>query len=111
LLSLALADRDPHQYPDPATADFDRPDRTSHLAFGSGAHRCVGARIATQALTVALREWHAAIQDYTVAAGARPHTAGGAVWSLETLPLTWTPRDVPVPRHDLRQVQSQGGPL
>lgn len=96
LLSLALADRDPHQYPDPATADFDRPDRTGYLAFGSGSHRCVGARIATQALTAALREWHATIQDYTVADGAHPRTAGGAVWSLDTLPLTWTVRDMPI---------------
>lgn len=115
LLSLALADRDPYQYPDPGEADFDRPDRTSHLAFGSGAHRCVGARIATQALTAALHEWHAAIQDYVVADdahGADPRTAGGAVWSLGTLPLTWPVHDgQTAQRYDLRQVQSQGGPL
>lgn len=112
LLSLALADRDPHQYPEPATADLDRPDRTSHLAFGSGAHRCVGARIATQALTVALREWHEVIQDYALAEGVVPRTAGGAVWSLDTLPLTWPVPDIPErQRHDLHQVQQQGGPL
>jgi cytochrome P450 len=112
LLSLALADRDPHQYPDPATADFDRPDRTSHLAFGSGAHRCVGARIATQALTAALREWHATIQDYTVADDGDPRTAGGAVWSLGTLPLTWPVSDVQAhQRYDLHQARQQGGPL
>lgn len=112
LISLALADRDPHQYPDPATADFDRPDRTSHLAFGSGGHRCVGARIATQALTAALREWHAAIQDYALAENADPRTAGGAVWSVDSLPLTWPAREVHTrQRYDLHQVQQQGGPL
>jgi cytochrome P450 len=89
LLSFALADRDPHEYPEPATADFDRPNRAGHLAFGSGAHRCVGARLATQGLAVALREWHAVIRDYANAAGARPRTGGGAVFSVDTLPLTW----------------------
>lgn len=88
-LSFALADRDPHQYPDPATADFNRQNRANHLAFGRGAHRCVGARLATQALTVALREWHAVIRGYAITDGAIPRTAGGAVFSLDTLPLTW----------------------
>jgi cytochrome P450 len=112
LLSLALADRDPCQYPDPASADFDRSDRTSHLAFGSGAHRCVGARIAVQALTVALREWHHAIQDYALAEDADPRTAGGAVWSLGMLPLTWPVHNVHArQRYDLDEVQPQGGPL
>lgn len=89
LLSLALADRDPHQYPDPQLADFDRANRAGHLAFGSGVHRCVGARIATQGLAVALREWHAAIQDYAVVDGVNLSTNGGALWSLDRLPLTW----------------------
>jgi cytochrome P450 len=89
LLSLMLADRDSRQYPDPVTADFDRPNRTSHLAFGSGIHRCIGARIATHALTVALREWHAVIRDYAIVDGANIRTNGGMVCSLDTLPLTW----------------------
>jgi cytochrome P450 len=89
LLSLALAGRDPHHYPEPATADFDRPNRASHFAFGFGAHRCLGARIATQGLTAALREWHGAIQDYAMPPDTRLVTDGGAVCSLENLPLTW----------------------
>jgi cytochrome P450 len=89
LLSLALAGRDPHHYPDAETADFDRPNSASHVAFGFGAHRCLGARIATQGLTAALREWHGSIQDYSVRPGTTLEMDGGAVCSLENLPLTW----------------------
>ena len=89
LLSLALAGRDPNHYADPAEADFDRANAASHVAFGFGAHRCLGARIATQGLTAALREWHAAIRDYSMPPGTELVTDGGAVCSLENLPLTW----------------------
>ena len=53
------------------SADFDRSNSASHVAFGFGAHRCLGARIATQGLTAALRDWHGAIQDYSMPAGHR----------------------------------------
>jgi cytochrome P450 len=89
LLSLALAGRDPHHYPDPESADFDRPNSASHVAFGFGAHRCLGARVATQGLTAALREWHGSIQDYSMPAGVELEMDGGAVCSLEHLPLSW----------------------
>jgi cytochrome P450 len=89
LLSLALAGRDPHHYPEPDIADFDRPNSATHVAFGFGAHRCLGARIATQGLTAALREWHGAIEDYSIPPGTELVMDGGAVCSLENLPLTW----------------------
>ncbi|RZS33952.1 cytochrome P450 [Herbihabitans rhizosphaerae] len=89
MLSLSLAGRDPHQYPEATTADFDRPNRASHLAFGFGAHRCAGARIATGGMIAALREWHAAIPEYSVRLGTELVTGGGAAASLESLPLVW----------------------
>jgi cytochrome P450 len=89
LLSLSLADRDPDVYPDPTTADFDRANRGAHLAFGFGPHRCLGARIATQGLTAALREWHRAIPEYAITEGADLRTGGGAVCTLRALPLSW----------------------
>jgi cytochrome P450 len=90
LLCLSLAGRDPHHYPDPASADFERDNRASHLAFGFGAHRCVGAKVATSGLTTALREWHAAVPEYAVPAGTVLVTGGGAAASLERLPLRWS---------------------
>lgn len=92
LLNLSLADRDPHTYPDPATADFDRANRGGHVAFGFGPHRCLGARVATQWLTAALRDWHRRIPEYAVASDAVLRTGGGAVCTLRELPLIWEPR-------------------
>jgi hypothetical protein len=89
LLSLSLAGRDPHHYAEPQVADFDRPNSASHVAFGFGAHRCLGARIATQGLTAALREWHGQIRNYSIRPDAELLTDGGAVCSLENLPVTW----------------------
>lgn len=89
LLNLSLAGRDPYNYPEPQKADFDRPNSTTHVAFGFGAHRCLGARIATQGLTAALRDWHSSIVDYEIRPDAKLITDGGAVCSLENLPLIW----------------------
>jgi len=42
---MAAADRDPDQYVDPNTFQIDRAVR-NHIAFGSGAHFCIGAPLA-----------------------------------------------------------------
>ena len=89
LLCLSIADRDPATYPDPTTLRLNRPPNPGHLAFGYGPHRCLGARIATHALTAALREWHHRIPSYTIPDHVTIHTGGGMVSTLDALPLTW----------------------
>ncbi|MFI8943689.1 cytochrome P450 [Streptomyces syringium] len=53
MVSLAAANHDPERFAAPATLDLTR-DATGHLAFGHGAHRCLGRRLARIELRVAL---------------------------------------------------------
>ncbi|MVU83015.1 cytochrome P450 [Nocardia sp. ET3-3] len=69
LISMAAADRDPARFPDPHTIDLDRADK-SHLAFGYGVHRCVGAPLARMEGGIALTRLLAAYPDLELAANA-----------------------------------------
>ncbi|WP_143172175.1 cytochrome P450 [Pseudonocardia thermophila] len=48
------ANRDPSAFPDPLRFDIDR-DPKSHVAFGGGAHTCLGVHLARLELVTALR--------------------------------------------------------
>lgn len=54
LVALGAANRDPRRFPSPDQLDLDR-DAGSHLAFGHGIHRCVGAPLAKAEADIALR--------------------------------------------------------
>jgi cytochrome P450 len=49
------ANRDPRQYPCPETIDLERPNAASHLAFGAGAHLCIGNQLARGELRIAFQ--------------------------------------------------------
>lgn len=53
LLAIAAANRDPRRHPQPDEVDVDRA-RSTHLAFGLGAHYCLGATLARLELAVTL---------------------------------------------------------
>jgi cytochrome P450 len=68
---LDAANIDPVESEDAGVLRLDR-DVNRHLAFGLGAHRCLGSHLARQQILVALREWHARIPDYTVSRRVQP---------------------------------------
>lgn len=46
MVGLAAADRDPARFADPEQFDVTRPDANRHIAFGKGAHACLGTPLA-----------------------------------------------------------------
>ncbi|MEU3567034.1 cytochrome P450 [Kitasatospora sp. NPDC036755] len=48
------ANRDPLRFPDPDRLDLDRANAASHIAFGHGIHRCLGAPLARAEVEIVL---------------------------------------------------------
>jgi cytochrome P450 len=84
---LGSANVDERTWSEPDTIDFDR-EENRHLAFGGGAHRCLGSHLARMELRVALEEWHAAIPDYQVREGVELLYTQG-LRAVENLELVW----------------------
>lgn len=84
---LGSANTDERAWDDVDTIDFDRPENR-HLAFGGGAHRCLGSHLARMELRVALEEWHTTIPEYRIADGVELLYSQG-LRAVENLELTW----------------------
>ncbi len=84
---LGSANTDERAWPDADVVDFDR-EGNKHIAFGGGAHRCLGSHLARMELRVALEEWHAAIPEYALAEGIQLRYTQG-LRSVENLELVW----------------------
>lgn len=54
--AYASANRDEEIFPEPEEFILGRPNIGRHIAFGSGAHRCAGAPLATEIIQVTLEE-------------------------------------------------------
>jgi cytochrome P450 len=71
MLMMGSACRDSDQFENADVIDFERnPNR--HIAFGAGAHRCLGSHVARQELRVSLREWHRLMPHYRIKPGTTP---------------------------------------
>jgi cytochrome P450 len=87
---VAAADRDEDVFADPYRFD---PGRTPnpHLAFGIGAHRCIGGPPATGVLAVLLEEMLAAVAAVDLA-GEPAHLRSNFINGVTRLPVSFRPR-------------------
>ena len=87
LMATFLANRDPEEFANPDEVILDRKPR--HVAFGFGAHMCIGMHLAKRELRVAIEEFLKAIPAFTITPGAVVESyLGGMVTPVE-LPLSW----------------------
>ena len=86
-LLLGAANVDDGEFGNAGEVDFER-ERNRHLAFGGGAHRCLGSHLARMELRVALEEWHRRIPDYSIKPGETPTYSPG-IREVQYLPLVW----------------------
>jgi cytochrome P450 len=84
---LGSANTDERAWDDVDTVDFDRAENR-HIAFGGGAHRCLGSHLARMELRVVLDEWHRAIPEYRLRDGVELHYSTG-LRAVENLELIW----------------------
>ncbi|WP_250213008.1 cytochrome P450 [Acrocarpospora catenulata] len=87
LCSLAAANRDPALGPSMDTVLPDRETR-SHLAFGHGIHRCVGAPLAQLELRIAFPALLRRFPDLRLA-GEPAFRTLAIVYGLDELPVAW----------------------
>jgi len=84
---LASANTDERAWVDADAIDFQRAENR-HLAFGGGAHRCLGSHLARMELRVALEEWHRAVPDYAIEDGVTLMYSQG-LRAIDNLELVW----------------------
>ncbi len=86
MLLTGSACRDEREFPNEETVDLRRtPNR--HVAFGAGAHRCLGSHLARLELQIALREWHRRIPTYRIKGGTSVRRHLSAVSGVDELHL------------------------
>jgi cytochrome P450 len=92
VMALGSANRDEGRYEDPERFDIKR-NGAPHLAFGDGAHRCLGEHLARVEARVALDVLLDRLDDLKLDAGdADPHIIGFAFRSPTALPVTFKAR-------------------
>lgn len=90
VLMFPAAGRDPHMFDRPDEVDIDRtPNR--HMAFGMGAHRCLGSHHARVMFQVMIGEVLRRLPDYELAGEVQRFKDAGDVYAVRNLPVTFTP--------------------
>jgi cytochrome P450 len=87
LVSLSAANRDPRTIPDPEQFTLGG-DRSPHLTFGHGLHRCVGAELARMEIRTALTGLARRFPQLALAPGTAPSFRElSIVHSVDALPV------------------------
>ena len=88
LLLTAAATRDERQFPDADAFAIDR-DVPMQVAFGHGAHKCLGAALARLESRIALEELHRRIPDYAIDESACTRVHMSNVHGFASVPMVW----------------------
>ncbi|WP_159941596.1 MULTISPECIES: cytochrome P450 [unclassified Nocardiopsis] len=90
VVSLAAANRDPRAFPEPDALDPDR-ERPMHLAFGVGAHHCLGHQLARMELRIGYGALFRRLPDLRLAVAPRNVRMrdASAVYGVQSLPVAW----------------------
>lgn len=90
VISLFAANRDDSHFPDPDVFDPDR-EQGHHMAFGFGAHQCLGAALARLEMDIAFTALTARLPGLRLAVPLQdvPFRPVQFVYGLESLPVTW----------------------
>jgi cytochrome P450 len=86
-MSTPLGSNDPEAFEAPTEVRFDR--RPSHLTFGYGPHRCLGAHLARRELQIAMQEMLAALPEFSVESGFDVPFYLSNIIHVDSLPLIW----------------------
>ena len=90
-VSMGAANRDETKYDDPDRFDIHRAG-PPHLAFGGGAHYCLGAHLGRLETTVAVNAMLDRLEDLRLEPGDKdPHVHGSAFRSPTSLPVRFKP--------------------
>ncbi|TJZ54403.1 cytochrome P450 [Streptomyces piniterrae] len=90
VVSLQAANRDPAKYPEPDRLDLHR-KAIGHLAFGHGAHQCLGQQLARVEMSVAFPALLTRFPTLRLAVPPEevPLRANPGIYGVQSLPVTW----------------------
>ncbi|MGE0387443.1 MAG: cytochrome P450 [Gammaproteobacteria bacterium] len=91
LMCWSSANLDESEFPDPERVDFRRENKR-HMAFGVGAHRCMGSNIARMEFRILFAEILKRLPDYRIdEAHLHRSPVAGIVFGYESVPFTFSP--------------------
>ena len=93
-LCIGAANRDPEQFPEPDTLNFNR-SSNPHLAFGDGIHQCLGATLARIQGQIALQSL-LQLENLSLSTQQPTWRKNLALRGLTSLPLTLTPTNLSI---------------